>query len=215
MCMTHGYAKDHRPDRKQAVLELMVSHDGGVPLVSTSWDGHTSATRVVQERAEALMSAFKTTPSPRSRVADAQLSCEDNAAQLAKLGFITRMPATLKVVAQGIRQALQGDTWQPVDPNTRYQPLALGHYGMVQRWLVVSSQAAWERAEATLKKATQRENEAITKPLFPLQAKRFGTPQAAPYYPLCQPMRPGSQAQCSERACPCGDRGLVAGVDRF
>src|SRR5712692_2036922 len=31
MTITHGYAKDHRPDLKQAVLELMVSQDGGVP----------------------------------------------------------------------------------------------------------------------------------------------------------------------------------------
>src|SRR3989475_10098605 len=179
IAITHGYSKDHRPDLKQAVLELMVSQDGGVPFVSKSWDGNTSDTRVFQERAEALMSAFKTTPSPRYLVADAKLYCEDNAAHLAKLGFITRIPATLKVVAQIISQALQWDTWQPVDPNTRYQPLALGHYGMVQRWLVVYSQAAFERAEATLKKATQREDEAITKQLFHLQAKRFGTPQAA------------------------------------
>src|SRR5713101_2932738 len=32
--ITHGYSKDHRPDLKQAVLELMVSQDGGVPFVS-------------------------------------------------------------------------------------------------------------------------------------------------------------------------------------
>ena len=157
----------------------MVSQDGGVPFVSKSWDGNTADTRIFQERAEALMSAFKTTPSPRYLVADAKLSCEDNVAHLAQLGFITRIPATLKVVAQVISQALQWDTWRPVDLNTRYQPLALGHYGMVQRWLVVYSQAALERAEATLKKAKQREHEAITKPLFHLQAKRFGTPQAA------------------------------------
>jgi transposase len=179
ICITHGYSKDHRPDLKQAVLELMVSQDGGVPLVSKSWDGNTSDTRVFQERVEALLSAFKTTPSPRYLVADAKLYCEDNAAHLAKLGFITRIPATLKVVAQVISQALQWDTWQPFDPNTRYQPLALGHYGMGQRWLVVYSQAALARAEATLKQAIQRENEAITKQLFHLQAKRFGTPQAA------------------------------------
>ena len=179
ICITHGYSKDHRPDLKQAVLELMVSQDGGVPLVSKSWDGNTSDTRIFQERAEALMSAFKSTPRPRSLVADAKLYCEANAVHLAKLGFITRIPATLKVVAQVVSQALQWDTWQPVDPNTCYQPLALGHYGMVQRWLVVSSQAALERAEATLKKATQHENEAITKQLFHLQAQRFGTPQAA------------------------------------
>ena len=30
--ITHGYSKDHRPDLKQAVLELMVSHDGGSAL---------------------------------------------------------------------------------------------------------------------------------------------------------------------------------------
>jgi transposase len=30
--ITHGYSKDHRPDLKQAVLELMVSQDGGCPL---------------------------------------------------------------------------------------------------------------------------------------------------------------------------------------
>jgi transposase len=162
ICITHGYSKDHRPDLKQAVLELLVSQDGGIPLVRKSWDGNTSDTRIFQERAEALLSAFKTTPSPRSLIADAKLSWEDNVAHLAKLGFITRIPATLKVVAQVISQALQWNPWQPVDPHTRYQPLALGHYGMVQRWLVVYSQAALERAE-----------------LFHLHAQRFGTPQAA------------------------------------
>ena len=50
---------------------------------------------------------------------------------------------------------------------------------MAQRWLVVYSQAAFERAAATLKKATQREDEAITKALFHLQAQRFPTPEAA------------------------------------
>src|SRR5262244_2869309 len=177
--ITHGYSKDHRPDLKQAVLELLVSQDGGVPFVSKSWDGNASDTKIFQERAEALLAAFKNTPSPRYLVADAKLYCEDNAAHLAQLGFITRIPATLKVVSQVISQALQWDTWQPVDPKTRYQALALCHYGMVQRWLVVYSQAAFERAEVTLQKATQREAEAIQKQLFHFQAKRFGTPQAA------------------------------------
>ena len=55
--ITHGYSKDHRPDLKQAVLELMVSQDGGVPFVSKSWDGNTSDTQIFQERAQALMTA--------------------------------------------------------------------------------------------------------------------------------------------------------------
>jgi transposase len=44
---------------------------------------------------------------------------------------------------------------------------------------VVYAQAAFERAEATLKKATQRADEAIKKPLFHLQAHRFCAPAAA------------------------------------
>jgi transposase len=177
--ITHGYSKDHRSGLKQAVVELMVSQDGGIPFASKSWDGNTSDTQVFQKRAEALLRAFKDTPRPRYLVADAKLYCEDNATHLAKLGFITRIPATLKVVSQVISQALQGDTWQSCDDTTRYQPLALCHYGMAQRWLVVSSQAAVERADATLKRATQREHEAIQKQLFHLQAQRFGTPEAA------------------------------------
>jgi transposase len=177
--MTHGYSKDHRPDLKQAVLELMVSQDGGVPVVSKSWDGNTSDTQVFQKRAEALMRAFKDTPSPRYLVADAKLYCEDNAVHLAQLGFITRVPATLKLVSQVMTQALQSDTWQSFDDNTRYQSLALCHDGMAQRWLVVSSQAAYARAEATLNHAIQREHEAITKQLFHLQAQRFCAPEAA------------------------------------
>ena len=179
MRITHGYSKDHRPDLKQAVLELMVSQDGGVPFVRKSWDGNTSDTQVFQQRAEALLRAFKDTPTARSLVADAKLSCEDNAVHLAKLGFITRIPATLKVVSQVMSQALQWDTWQPFDDTTRYQPLALCHYGMAQRWLVVSARAALERAEATLQKTKEREYEAINKQLFHLQAQRFCAPQAA------------------------------------
>jgi len=62
--ITHGYSKDHRPDLKQAVLELMVSQDGGVPLLSKSWDGNASDTKVFQERAQTLMTTFKT-PQPQ------------------------------------------------------------------------------------------------------------------------------------------------------
>ncbi len=54
--ITHGYSKDHRPDLKQAVLELMVSQEGGVPLMSRSWDGNTSDIQVFQERAQSAVS---------------------------------------------------------------------------------------------------------------------------------------------------------------
>ena len=95
MAITHGYAKDHRPDLKQAVLELMVSQDGGVPLMSKTWDGNASDSQIFQDRAKALLATFAQSPPPRYRIADSKLYSEDNAAQLKSLGFITRIPDTL------------------------------------------------------------------------------------------------------------------------
>lgn len=177
--ITHGYSKDHRPDLKQAVLELMVSQDGGVPMASQCWDGNTSDSQIFKERAEALLTTFASSETPRYLVADAKLYSEDSAVHLAKLGFLTRIPATLKLVSQVISQALQCARWHDVDEGTQYQSLALCHYGMAQRWLVVRSQAARERAEQSVKHAQQREGEAIKKQLFHLQAKRFETPDTA------------------------------------
>ena len=120
MHITHGYAKDHRPDLKQAVVARLVSQAGGVPLVSQSWDGHTSDPPIFKARAEALMAALASSPTPRSLVADAQRYTEDTAATLAKLGCITRIPGTLKLVSQVITQALQWDRWHHLDETTRY-----------------------------------------------------------------------------------------------
>jgi transposase len=179
LTITHGHAKDHRPDVQQAVLALMVSQDGGVPFVRKRWEGNTSDTHIFQERAQALMTTLQTSPTPRYLVADSTLYNEDNAANLQAFGFITRIPNTLKLVSQVITQALRWDTWQPLDAGPRSQRVAFCHYKMAQRWLVVCSQAACERAEATVTKAQQRAAEAIDTQLLHLQAQRFETSRAA------------------------------------
>jgi transposase len=126
-----------------------------------------------------LLSTFKQSPTPRYLIADSKLYSQDNAAHLKPLGFITRIPDTLKIVSQVIRQALGQDTWQALDDTTRYHRLELCHYGMAQRWLVVCSEAAQQRAEQSVSKAQKRELEAIDKQLFHWQAKRFERPQRA------------------------------------
>jgi transposase len=177
--ITHGDSKDHRPDLKQAVLELMVSQDGGVPLVSKTWDGNASDSQIFQDRAKALLSTFAQSPTPRYLIADSKLYSKDNAVQLKPLGFITRIPDTLKLVSEVIRQALREDTWQALDDTTRYHRLELCHYGMAQRWFVICSEAAMQRAETSVSKAQKRECEAIETPLFHLQARRFESPHSA------------------------------------
>jgi transposase len=179
IAIIHGYSKDHRPDLKQAVLELMVSQDGGIPLLSQSWDGNASDNIVFKERCEALIAQFKASESPRYLIADAKVYTEANAPNLACLPFMTRIPETLKVTQQVIEQAWAWGEWEPLDETTSYQRVDLCHYGIAQRWLVVSSQEAGQRAKTTVAQAQAKEYEQVQKQLFHLQAQRFASGEAA------------------------------------
>lgn len=177
--VTHGYSKDHRPDLKQVIQELMVSQDGGVPFMSKSHDGNASDNNVFKERSAAILKEFAASEGPRYLVADSKLYTSENAANLVHLPFITRIPGNLKVVGEVIEQSLELDTWQAIDDETRYQRVDLCHYGMEQRWLVVYSESAYQRAGKTLAKAQAREWEKVSKQLFHLQARRFDTAESA------------------------------------
>ena len=116
----------------------------------------TSDTQIFQERAEALMTAFARSPTPRYLVADAKLYTEDNAATLQARLYHAHSGHPQAGVAGDPPSAAVGHVAR-LDATTRYHGLELCHYGMAQRWLVVSSQAAMERAEASVNKAQQRE----------------------------------------------------------
>ena len=179
IAVTYGYSKDHRPDLKQAVLELMVSQDGGVPFVSKSWDGNASDNAIFKERSAALLYEFAASSGPRYLISDSKVYTKKNAPNLAHLPFITRIPDSLSDVDQVIVQALASDQWQPVDDESSYHRVDLCHYGIQQRWLVVCSQAGIHRASKTLAKAQSKEYEKASKQLFHLQAQRFDSTEAA------------------------------------
>lgn len=56
----------------------MVSREGGVPLLSETWSGHTTGTVLFKERAEALIDEFKNTGSPRYPIADSKRYTQEN-----------------------------------------------------------------------------------------------------------------------------------------
>jgi transposase len=177
--ITHGYSKDHRPDLKQTGLELMTAQDGGIPLASQSWDGNASDNAIFQARAQALIDEFKATPTPSFMVADSKLYSEKNAPLLAQVPFLTRIPETLQVAQQVIEQAWGWNHWQRLDENYRYQRINLGHYGIEQRWLVITSQTGWHQAEEAVNQAQEKEHNALQKQLYHFQAQRFSSEKQA------------------------------------
>lgn len=171
--ITHGYSKDHRPDLKQVVHELMVSQDGGIPLMMRSWDGNASDNKIFKERANMLIGHFKQSPSPRYLIADSKLYSQSNAENLQWLPFITRIPSTIKEESEAIVEAITADEWTRLNDSNRYYCKSLTHYGMAQRWLVVYSDKARERSKNTLEKACEKERQALNKKLWHLSCQPY------------------------------------------
>ncbi len=177
--ITHGHSKDHRPDLKQVMLELMVSQDGGVPFVSKSWDGNGSDNVIFEERAAALINEFKASEAPRYLVGDSKLYHKKAKETLALIPFITRIPGSLKLEQNIIDQALSSPLqWVDMGDGNRYQRFELCHYEIEQRWLVIHSEAALSRARSTLVRQQEKESKQIEKALFHLQAQRFESENA-------------------------------------
>ena len=120
----------HRPDLKQVMLEMMVSQDGGIPLLGRSLDGNSSDNIVFKERAEKLVEEFKASETPRYLVADCKLYTETNAVHLKDLPFITRIPNNIKMVGESIDKALAAtDDWKTLDDGRKIQTFNVEHYG--------------------------------------------------------------------------------------
>ncbi len=179
MRITYGYSKDHRPDLKQAVIELVVSHDGGVPFISKIWDGNESDTEIFKERSKSIIESFKNSETPRYLTADCKLYTKENAVNLARLIYVTRIPGILKQEQEIIEKALEASNWQVKDEKLSYQSFSLSHYGIDQRWIVCYSKPARDRAEKSVQKACNKEKKKVEKQLFHLQAQRFESKETA------------------------------------
>lgn len=177
--ITYGYSKAHRPDLKQAVLEIVVSQDGGIPFVSKGWSGNSSDNKIFNERLKELIKNFENSETPRYLIADSKLYTQENAINLANLSFITRIPGVLNIEQELIDKALTNNNWRKKDENLKYQVFEICHYDITQRWIVVHSKYALQRVIKTIDKVCQKEFAKIHKQLFHLQAKRFESKEMA------------------------------------
>ena len=171
--ITHGYSKDHRPDLKQAVLELVTSQDGGIPLMMKCFNGNASDNKVFKQRCKQLITAFKESDAPRYLVGDSKLYCEDNAKNLSNIKFITRIPRTYKAEINAINEAINANAWTVIDDSNKYYEHHIKHMGIEQRWLVIYSKAAQLRAEVTINRQIAKEYKSAEKALMHLRNKEF------------------------------------------
>ena len=91
--ITYGYSKDHRPDLKQFMMDVIGTGDGDVPLFLRIGDGNESDRAIFAQ----LMKKFKQEWNLDSiYVADSALYSGENIQQLGELNWITLVPQSIK-----------------------------------------------------------------------------------------------------------------------
>ena len=95
--ITYGYSRDHRPDLKQFIVDLMCSSDGDVPMYMRVGDGNEADSAIFGK----LITEFKQQWEIDTLfVADAALYTAENLEQMKELRWVSRVPATLKEAQQ-------------------------------------------------------------------------------------------------------------------
>lgn len=158
--ITRGYSRDHRPDLNQVMLELIVEHQAGIPILMTPLSGNSSDAQefghVVREHIAQLHATYGTP----YLVADSALYSAENLQQLAEtqLKWITRVPATVSDAQAALAQA-DPQTMVPLTEGYRFQVLPSTYGGVQQRWVLFYSAPRHPQAQRTVDKQLRKQSD--------------------------------------------------------
>lgn len=175
--ITHGYSRDHRPDLKQFVVDLMSTADGGVPLFLRVADGNEADQAVF---AKLLTQFHQRLDLDALFVSDAALYGAGNLVSLGRLRWLCRVPASVKEARQALartpRQAfVQSDRHE----GYRIAQIESDYGGLSQRWLVVHSEELEKVAGQRLERRLLRQEKGLNRELSRLSRSRFACRQDA------------------------------------
>ena len=162
--ITHGFSKDHRPDLKQFVLNLITLHKSRIPIWVEALDGNTSDKTSFPWTIETFLSQIGETKAPMLFVADSVLYTKETIRRLSeKTLWVTRVPETVGLIRSLLSDMpLEGFTSGGEGlPGIRYCEVSTTYGGVPQRWVVVFSQSARDREKKTLDRAIRRESRSL------------------------------------------------------
>ncbi|WP_430639938.1 IS1634-like element ISCwa1 family transposase [Crocosphaera watsonii WH 8501] len=181
-----GYSRDHRPDLKQCVLDLITSQDGDIPLFVRVGDGNESDKAVF---GKVLVEFKKQIKFDSIMVCDSALYGQENLQIIQHLKWITRVPMTIKK-AKELVQNIEVEEVKDEDKEKR-SDLNLESYtwkeeivtygGIKQAWLIVLSEKRQKSDLEKLEKQLSQEEKKSQKFLKEIQSEEFEHPQAARY----------------------------------
>ena len=159
--ITYGYSRDYRPDLKQAVVELITSQRSALPVWLEVLSGNNSDKESFAPSVEAPCQQLGEEEQPYF-VMDSAGYTKANLKTLEKIGWLMQVPETLADAKALVNETDRAVMFQLTDGYWGKE--IQSEYGRIeQRWLVVFSQAGYDRELKTLERAQEREREAVEK----------------------------------------------------
>jgi transposase len=148
--ITQGYSRDHRPDLKQCVLDLIVSSDGDIPILIRGGSGNESDKAMF---GKILVEYSQQVDFESIMIADSALYSANNLILIKDLKWISRVPLSIKKAKDLVKEVKSEDLKDSVSKGYRYSESKVTYGGIEQRWMIVESE---ERKRADLKKIINR-----------------------------------------------------------
>ena len=168
--LCRGYSRDHRPDLKQFLMTLVCAADGGVPL----WLKVASGNEHDAQQFAAVVKAFgEQWSSDGIFVMDAAFYNEANLQQVGSMGWLSRVPLTLKAAQDLVHCDVTTLVEVPCDlKDYRMWEVESTYGGVPQRWILVESQtrkadaALWQPELEKLERRLNRQLKSLTQQVF-------------------------------------------------
>lgn len=178
-----GHSKDHRPDLVQIGLQLIIENQSKIPLLMEVLSGNKEEGKSYGEFISTYAGQLEKDYGVELVVVDSKLYNQDNLSLLAARGsltWITRVPHGLNVVKE-LLSTIDKKGFKPLKnyKNYKYQVVCSNYGSVRQRWLVLFSDAKYERDLSSLKKRLLKETETAQKQLKKLTKKIYSTSEAA------------------------------------
>jgi transposase len=156
--ITEGYSRDHRPDLKQCVLDLIVSSDGDIPIFIRGGSGNESDKAMF---GKILVEYSQQVDFESIMIADSALYSARNLILIKDLKWISRVPLSIKkakdlvktVKSESLKEIGSGDPIRSVSKGCKYLEEQVTYGGIEQRWMIVESE---ERKKSDLEKILNR-----------------------------------------------------------
>jgi transposase len=169
--VTYGYSRDHRPDLKQVVVQLITHHKSALPVWLEVLSGNSNDKKTFKATLKAYCQQLSAEEQAYVVMDSAGFS-EDTLQEVQEMLWLMRVPETLAQAKQLVKETLAEEMVE-LEPGYWGKEVVCEYAGIQQRWLVVFSQAGQVRELKTLQKAQAKELEKVQKEWRKLEGQTF------------------------------------------